>query len=157
MQWGTSSKFIDVKGVAARYEGGASAFDDCARADTILQWIVDAESDLMGDVPSLRKSLDEIITESVQAGDPGRLDRVRALIARKVLDRYRNPEGVTQVSQTLGEMSHSRTFGRGQTSAPSGRPAGSGQFTAGELDSVRLRKRRGRFGIAEVAPWRVGG
>lgn len=141
--WGPVVKFADPDDVSARYEGTIP--DD--RREWVELRIADVESELMGQVPSLRKPLDQIAADSSAAGDPGRLDRVRALVCRKVLDLYRNPDGAAQKSQTMGDVS--MTWSRGGTGGPVA------TFTADELDGVRLKATRSRFGVATVAPWRL--
>lgn len=139
-------KFAEPEDVSARYEGTIPA----DRVEWIDLRISDIEAELMGKVPSLRKSITEIDSESTAAGDPGRLDRVKALVCRKVLDLYRNPDGASQKSQTMGEISQSATWFRGSSTGPV-------MFTVDDLDGVRLKRTRSRFGVATIAPWRVGG
>lgn len=145
-------KFAEPEDVSARYEGTIP--ED--RGEWIELCIGDIEAELMGKVPSLRKSIDEINAESAAAGDPDRLDRVKALVCRKVLDLFRNPDGAIQKSQTMGEVSQSSSWWRGSPSR-GGAAGGPVAFTVDDLDGVRLKRTRSRFGVATVAPWQVGG
>lgn len=139
----TQGKFASQEDVISRFEGTIP--------DSRLPWvnvrIGDAESELMGKIPSLRKPMNEIVAESIAAGDADRPNRVKTLVAEKVLDLYRNPERSSQRSTTTPDITVSRAWY--STDPTRGRV----QFTADELDSVRLRKRRTRFGTVPVAPW----
>lgn len=142
-----TGKFADQDDVASRFEGEFPS----GRLDWVDVTIFDVENVLMGLVPSLRKTVDEINAQSAEVGDPDRIERVKALVCRKVLDLFRNPDGAVQVSQTMEQDSATRSYGfyRDDTR---GRIA----FTDAELDGVKLRrKRRTRFGTIGVAPWRV--
>lgn len=134
-------KFATITDVTGRFEG---AFPD-AQLTWVSTRIGDVEGELMFQVPSLRKDVDEITTESAAAGDPGRLARVAALVANKVLDLYRNPEGVTQLARTMPDITTSRSYA---TDPNRGKVA----FTDAELCSVRLQKSRTKFGTITVAP-----
>lgn len=138
-------KFVDSDEVVARFEG---TFPD--NRVTWLKWrIGDVENQLMGLVPSLRKTLDEINADSAAVGDPGRLDRVKALVADKVLDIYRNPDPrMSQMSQTMEQDTVSRSYVRSNAGTTI-------SFTDGELAGVKLRKKRSRIGTIDVAPWRL--
>lgn len=138
----TDGKFATRDDVTGRFEG---AFPSGRLAWVDLR-IADVESELMYQVPSLRKTIDDIATESAQAGDDDRLNRVKRLVADKVLDLYRNPQGpVNQVTRTMPDISTSRSLDRDPT-------RGRVQFSQAELDSVRLRRQRPRFGTIRVAP-----
>lgn len=138
-----SPKFATEDDVTERFEGEFPS----DRSDWVTLRIIDVENALMGLVPSLRKPLDEITAASEAIGDPGRLNRVRALVADKVLDMFRNPDGARQTSQTMGELSESRSYGSGRGATIT--------FSDAELALVKLRKKRSRVGTLHVAPFRV--
>jgi hypothetical protein len=137
-------KFVTYDEVVARYEGTIPA-----NRATSLKWrIVDVENDLMGEVPSLRKSLADIAADSAAVGDPGRPDRVQTLVIDKVLDLFRHPD--KRRTSTTSEMDGFREVnGYGRNS--DGGDAGI-SFTDAELNKVRLPKRRrpklGTYGVA---------
>lgn len=136
-------KFVTADEAAARYED-----DFPSERLPWLKWrIFDVENALMGRVPSLRKPLVDIIAESDEVGDSGRVDRVRSLVIDKVLYSYRNPTGVYQHSQTIDDVTESRTYYRGGS-----KPA----FSEEELNDVRLRRRnRPKLGSIPIEPWRL--
>jgi hypothetical protein len=138
----TDGKFVTQADVTGRFEGTIPS--------NRLAWvdlrIGDVESELMFQVPSLRKSLDDITADSVVAGDPDRPNRVKTVVCEKVLDLYRNPGGPqTQKSTTTPDVTISRAW----SPDPS---RGLVQFTPAELDSVRLHTRRQRFGTIHIDP-----
>lgn len=135
-------KFASTADVSARFEG---AFPD-SRVPWAITRIGDVESELMFQVPSLRKSIDDITAESAAAGDPDRLNRVKSLVANKVLDLYRNPDGASQRSTTTPDITTSRGW---YASDPT---RGRVQFTVDELNKVRLHTRRQKFGTIHVSP-----
>lgn len=141
-----SLKFVTVDEAVARYEG---VFPTDRTA--WLTWrLFDVENALMGLVPSLRKPIDAIESDSEAAGDPGRLDRVKSLIVDKALQIYRNPFGgaVSQQMQMVDDVQESRTF-RGTSTAAIA-------FDDAELDQVRLRSRkRSKIGSIPIDPWRI--
>ncbi|MCB1287418.1 MAG: hypothetical protein KDB47_06925 [Mycobacterium sp.] len=143
-----TGKFAVREDVTARFEEGAANFP----ADRLF-WvdirIVDVENALMGQVASLRKPVEVINAESAAVGDPDRLRRVTTLVCDKVLDMYRNPERVASRTQTMGEFTDTRSFGRAAGLSTTI------TFTDDELDTVRLRKSRRKVGIIPVAPWRI--
>lgn len=140
----TQGKFASEADVTSRFEGTIPA----DRLPWVNVRIGDAESELMGKIPSLRKSIEDIAAESIAAGDADRLNRVKMLVADKVLDLYRNPERASQRSTTTPDITTSRAWY--STDPTRGRV----QFSDAELDSVRLRKkRRSKFGTVGVAPW----
>lgn len=145
-----TGKFVDREQVTSRFEDGADNFPS-DRLDWVDIRIIDVENVLMGQVASLRKPLEVINAESAAAGDPDRLQRVITLVCDKVLDLFRNPDRVTSRTQTMGEFTDTRSFGR--TSAG---PSTTITFTNDELDTVRLRKKRRKVGAIAVAPWQVG-
>jgi hypothetical protein len=135
-------KFATREDVTSRFEG---AFPS-GRLAWVTKRIVDVEDELMFQVPSLRKDVATIDAESAAAGDPGRRQRVARVVADKVLELYRHPDpGGTQVSRTMPDITVSRTW-----AADSKR--GRVDFTADELDRVRLHKRRQRFGTINIQP-----
>lgn len=149
------SKFAELEDVTSRFEGEFPA----DRQDWAATRIGDVENALMGLVPSLRKTLDEIETDSAARGDPGRLDRVKTLVADKVLDLFRNPDPrVVTTSQTMENDSVTRSLASRSGSARNNAQGSTGiGFTEDELDSVRLRpKRRSKIGSIPISPWRVG-
>lgn len=135
-------KFALIADVTDRYEGTVPDVDKLR----ISLRIADVEADLMGVVASLRKPIADIETDNQIVGDPGRLDRVKALVCNKVLEMYRNPDGASQTSQTMEGDSVSRSYWRDQT-------RGTISFTADELDKVKLRRRRRNIYTLPVAPW----
>lgn len=139
----TQGKFASQADVTSRFEGTIPA----NRLAWVNVRIGDAESELMGKIPSLRKPINEIIADSVAAGDADRVNRIKTLVSEKVLDLYRNPERASQRSTTTPDITTSRAW---YASDPT---RGRVQFTAEELDSVRLRKRKRKFGTVGVAPW----
>jgi hypothetical protein len=139
----TDGKFATQGDVTGRFEGTIPS----GRLSWVDLRIGDVESELMYQVPSLRKSIDDINADSVAAGDPDRLNRVKSVVCEKVLDLYRNPGGpTTQQSTTTPDITISRAWAAGDPTR------GRVQFTAGELDSVRLHTRRQRFGTIRVEP-----
>jgi len=138
-------KFAEVDDVTGRYEGDFPA----DREDWVALRIGDVESELMGQVPSLRKPIDQVNADSAAVGDPDRINRVKALVCEKVLDLYRNPGGTTSQSTTTPDITISKSYGYFQDNT-----RGKIAFSAAELDSVKLRRRRSNFGTMTVAPWR---
>lgn len=137
-------KFASETDVTGRFEGTIPP----NRLPWVDLRISDVESELMGKIPSLRKSIEEITAESIAAGDEDRPNRVKSLVCEKVLDLYRNPGGpTTQHSTTTPDITISRAWASGDLTR------GRVQFTCDELDSVRLRKRKKKFGTVAVAPW----
>jgi hypothetical protein len=126
-------KFADFDDVASRFEGTIPSGRE-AWVDTRID---DVEGILMGLVPSL--------TESVIAAD--RLQRAKTLVCEKVLHLYRNPDGASQWTNTVDDVTESRTYGKSSTSA-------SVSFTSSELRSVRVPRIKNRVGTIPVAPWK---
>jgi hypothetical protein len=138
----TQGKFASQSDVTGRFEGTFPS----NRLSWVTLRIGDVESELMFQVPSLRKAVDEINADSAAAGDPDRINRVKTLVADKVLDLYRNPGGPrTQHSTTTPDVTVSNAWSPDPT-------RGRVQFTPPELDSVRLHTRRQRFGTIQVDP-----
>lgn len=138
-------KFTSVQDVTGRFEGNFPS----DRLPWVLLRIGDAESELMYQVPSLRKPIEQIAAESDAAGDEDRLNRVKGVVANKVLDLYRNPDGASQRSTTTPDITTSRGwYGSDAT-------RGKVEFTNSELASCRLIKPRRRFGSIMVAPGHI--
>lgn len=138
----TGGKFATQEDVTSRFEGTFPS----NRLAWVNTRIDDVENELMYQVPSLRKDLATIGSESAAAGDPDRLKRVTSLVAEKVLDVYRNPNGpVTQHSTATPDITTSRAWSPDPT-------RGRVQFTPAELDKVRLHTRRQKFGTIMIAP-----
>lgn len=127
-------KFVDQDDVAGRYEGNFPS----GRLAWVDLRIDDVEADLILMVPSLAVPVDQI--------DPTRLQRVKALVADKILDLYRNPERARTRTDTAGPYSDSTTF-------DSGRSAPRGYFTDDEVRNVRLHPKRSNLGVARVRPF----
>ncbi|OBK14086.1 hypothetical protein [Mycobacterium asiaticum] len=142
----SDGKFATRTDVTSRFEGTIPS-GRLAWVDTTIE---DVESELMYQVPSLRKPLDEINSESAAAGDPGRTGRVKLLVARKVLDLYRNPDGgLNQLARTTPDVTVSRAWSPDPT-------RGRIEFTESELAKVRLVKPKQKFGTIRVDPgWPV--
>ncbi|MEU9806225.1 hypothetical protein [Mycobacterium sp. NPDC050853] len=130
------AKFASVDDVTSRFE---KAFPS-DREGWVQLRIEDVEAELMARVPSLRVPVGEIAAD--------RLRQVKRLVADKVLELYRNPDGASQVSQTMEQDTMSRSYSRDTY-------RGKIAFTDDELDSVRLKTKRPRFGTISVAapPW----
>jgi hypothetical protein len=126
-------KFVVEADVTSRYEGDFPT----DRLGWVSTRIDDVEADLILMVPSLGVSVDEV--------DPTRLQRVKALVADKVLELYRNPERVTQHTTTFGPLSEALSYNR---TTPKG------YFTDDEVRNVRLRTRRANLGVAQLKPFR---
>lgn len=124
-------KFVEPDDVTKRYEG---TFPD-DRSDWLATRIDDVEADLILMVPSLAVDVDQI--------GPTRLQRVKALVADKVLELYRNPERARTRTETAGPYSDSTTFDSGRTGTK-------GYFTDDEVANLRLRKSRSNLGTAHV-------
>jgi hypothetical protein len=127
-------KFVEQADVTDRYEGDFPS----DRLEWVYLRIDDVEADLILMVPSLGVPVGEV--------DPTRLQRVKALVADKVLELYRNPERVTQRTETFGPLSEAVSYQRGQ--------APRGYFTDAEVATIRLRTKRTNLGMARVKPFR---
>lgn len=135
-------KFATQDDVTSRFEGTFPS----DRLDWVTLRIGDVESELMYQVPSLRKTIDEIGADSAADNDQDRLNRVRNLVANKVLDLFRNPSGpVNQQSTTTPDITTLRSFAPDPT-------RGKVQFTNAELDGVRRHTQRARFGTIQIQP-----
>lgn len=138
----TDGKFATREDVTSRFEGSIPS----NRLDWVTKRIGDVESELMYQVPSLRKALDAIAAESEAAGDPDRLNRVKSVVCEKVLDLFRNPTGASQRSTTTPDITTSSAWYASDSTR------GKVQFAPAELDRVRLHTRRQKFGTIMVAP-----
>ena len=135
-------RFVTADAVRSRFEGTIPA----GRTEWLKLRILDAETELMGLVPSLQ-SLDPDTTDPVAAI---RVGRVRTLIIDKVLELYRNPDGAQSKSQALDGITSTRSYSRDRSAGPGV------TFTDAELNRVRLPKpRRPKIGTYGAAPWRV--
>lgn len=92
------AKFAEFSDVAARYEGDMPG----DRAGWVELRLADAESELIGLVPSLAADISML--------DDDRVARVKRLVCDKVLTLYRNPDGALTISNTEGPWSESRTL-----------------------------------------------
>jgi hypothetical protein len=99
--------------------------------------IVDVEAQLIGLVPSLA-TFDP-------ATDPRRARAVKTLVVSKVMELRRNPNGVTAVTQSMGPLSATEQTRTATTSQET-------WFSEQELDSVRAKVNRRRFGTIYVGP-----
>ena len=126
--------FVQPVDVTDRYEGDFPA----ARSTWLDRRIDDVEADLILMVPSLD------VTDVGQSA-PARLQRVKALVADKVLELYRNPERARTRTETAGPYSDSTTFDSGRTGTR-------GYFTDDEVANVRLHTKRSNLGVAHVRP-----
>lgn len=125
-------KFAELDDVTTRYEGDFPA----EREDWVELRIADVEADLILMVPSLDEPVDQIAST--------RLQRVKALVADKVLELFRNPERVTQHTTTFGPLSEALSYAR---TSPKG------YFTEDEVRNIRLRTKRSNLGTAHVKPF----
>lgn len=138
----TDGKFATQDDVTSRFEG---AFPENRLAWVSIR-IGDVESELMYQVPSLRKSLADIQADNALYNDTDRLNRVRNLVCEKVLDLYRNPRGPqTQQSTVTPDITTTDSYSPDPT-------RGKIQFTAAELSKVRLRTPKKRFGSVQIDP-----
>lgn len=141
----TPGKFATEDDVTGRFEGTFPS----GRLAWVNIRIGDVERELMRQVKSLRKPLADIIEESNAIGDPDRVDRVRALVADKVLALHRNPSGSKVRFQAMDGVSESQTFADDNRA----RTGVAVSFTEAELSSVRLpRQKRSKLRTLGVAP-----
>ncbi len=120
-------KFAEPGDVTSRFEGNFPS-DRLGWVDIRL---TDVENALMGVVPELRKTLEDIQDRADARGDSGYLDRVRTLVCDKVLQLYRNPSGVYQRSVTVDDVVDSWSVARASSTATI-------SFSTEELDSVQF-------------------
>jgi hypothetical protein len=99
--------------------------------------IVDVEAQLIGLVPSLA-TFDP-------ATDPRRARAVKTLVVSKVMELRANPRGVSTISQNMDGFSASEQTRVATTSQEI-------WFSEQELDSVRAKVNRRRFGTIYVGP-----
>lgn len=123
--------------VADRYVEGTFPSTKTAWAQLRIE---DVESILIGEVPDLASTV---------GIDDARLRRVRTLVADKVLDLYRNPEGKSASTSTMEGLTETYQF-RGSRSNEAI------TFTEAELNRVRPKRRaRRQLGSYGVAPWGI--
>lgn len=127
-------RFVEPVDVTDRYEGDFPS----NRSTWLTKRIDDVEADLVLMVPSLD-------VEDVSQIAPARLQKVKALVADKILDLYRNPERARTFTQGAGPYNESRTYDNGK-SVPKG------YFTDEEVANLRLRKQRSNLGVAHIKP-----
>ncbi len=123
--------FAQLSDVQAEYEGVIPS----SRQAWVTAKIGAVEARLIGLVPSL--------ATLTQDQDPARWDRVKYLVTEKTLELYRNPAG-TRSDSVMGQS----------TSWDPAVSSGRITFTAEELSTVRMRKRRANLGTARVREWR---
>lgn len=131
------AKFTHPDDVVARYVEGTFPADKTTWAQLRIE---DVESDLIGLVPSLG-------TTPVGEIDPARLRRVKTLVVDKVLELYRNPDRKTSKSSTMDGFSEVSGYSQNRNGD---RPAIS--FSQEELDRVRVKVKRSKFGTIPVGP-----
>lgn len=134
--------FVEINDVAKRYvEGGGELPDDVTSDGGWVDLrITDVENELMGLVPSLDGATPDQLTAS-------RRGRVVSLICDKVLDLYRNPSRAKNLAQAMGDINATTTMSNGFGAMI--------DFTDEELNRVRLRTPRPRFGSARTRPWKI--
>lgn len=118
-------KFADPADVTSRFEGTFPS-DRLGWVDVRLE---DVENALMGVVPELRRTVEDIQERAEARGDAGYLNRVKALVCDKVLQLYRNPTGAYQRSVTVDDVAESWSLSRQVSSATI-------SFSSDELASV---------------------
>ncbi len=126
-------QFAQLSDVEGLYEGVIPASRQAWTTNLILR----VEARLIGLVPSL--------AELTQSYDAARFTRVTFLVVEKTLELYRNPTG----TQTDSAMGQSVTF---NPAISTGRIS----FTAEELATVRLRKRKANLGTVNTRPFGPG-
>lgn len=130
-------RFVEADDVKNRYEGVIP--DD--RSTWLTTRIDDVEADLILMVPSLG-------VEDVDQIAPARLQKVKAVVADKVLELYRNPERARTRTQAAGPYNESTTYDSG-----GGKSVSRGYFTDDEVANLRLpRTHRSNLGVARVKP-----
>lgn len=118
-------KFADPADVTSRFEGTFPS-DRLGWVDVRLE---DVENALMGVVPELRRTVEDIQERAEARGDAGYLNRVKALVCDKVLQLFRNPTGAYQRSVTVDDVAESWSLSRQASSATI-------SFSSDELASV---------------------
>jgi hypothetical protein len=132
--------FAQISDVANRYVEGTLPSNLTVEDGWVDLRIKDVENELMGLVPSLDGANPDQL-------EPSRLGRVVALVSDKVLDLYRNPQRAKQLTQAMGDMNIGSTLSNGFDAMI--------DFTDEELNRVRIRTQRARFGTAILTPWKV--
>lgn len=102
--------------------------------------ITDVENELIGLVPSL----DGVTADQL---DPIRAGRVKALVCDKVLDLCANPRRFKQLGQAMADINTTSTMSNSFDAMI--------DFTDEELNRVRVRTQRARFGTAKVTPFKI--
>lgn len=102
--------------------------------------ITDVENELVGLVPSLYGM-------TASQLDPVRAGRVKTLVCDKVLDLYANPRRFKQLGQAMADIN--------TTSSMSNSFDAMIDFTDEELNRIRVRTQRARFGTAIVPPFKI--
>jgi hypothetical protein len=129
-------KFVQPADVTDRYEGDFPS----GRTTWLTKRIDDVEADLILLVPSLN-------VDDVDQIGPTRLQKVKALVADKVLELYRNPERAKTRTQAAGPYNESTTYDTGNGKTPP-----KGYFTDAEVATLRLGRKRSNLGVAHVKP-----
>jgi hypothetical protein len=134
--------FAQITDVASRYiEGdGVLPSDITGSGGWVDLRINDVESELMGLVPSLDGTVLADLTSS-------RAGRVVSLVCDKVLDLYRNPMRARNLAQAMGGITSTTVASNGFGAMI--------DFTEEELNRVRLRTPRPRYGSAKMTPWKI--
>lgn len=132
--------FAQIADVENRYIEGELPADITGVGGWIDLRIGDVEDQLMGLVPSLNGMV-------LAALDPVRGGRVVALVCDKVLDLYRNPRRAKNLAQAMGDIN--------ATTSASNSFNAMIDFTDEELNRIRLRTPRARFGTARTVPWKI--
>lgn len=120
-------KFAEPGDVTSRFEGSFPS----DRLGWVDIRVTDVENALMGVVPELRKTVEDIQARADARGDGGYLDRVKTLVCDKVLQLYRNPSGAYQRSVTVDDVVDSWSVARPSATAAIA-------FSADELASVQF-------------------
>lgn len=132
--------FAQITDVEARYVEGELPTNLTGTGGWVDLRIGDVEDQLIGLVPSLYGATADQL-------DPIRLGRVKALVCDKVLDLYRNPYRSKQLAQAMGDINTSRSASNSFDAMI--------DFTEEELNRIRLRTPRARFGTATMPPWKI--
>jgi hypothetical protein len=135
--------FAQIADVTLRYVEGTMPADLTAAGGWVDERINDVENELIGLVPSLQGAS----AASLEAADPARAGRVLALVAGKVVDLYRNPQRAKQLGQAMADINSTASLSNAFDAMI--------DFTEEELNRVRLRTPRPRFGTARVTPFKI--
>lgn len=132
--------FAQISDVTDRYVEGTMPSNLTVDGGWVDTRIDDVENELVGLVPSL----DGVAANQL---DPARAGRVKSLVCDKVLDLYRNPGRFKQLAQGMDNIN--------STSSMSNSFNAMIDFTDEELNRVRVRTQRSRFGTAKVTPFKI--